>query len=451
MTGHTVLVVDDDDGVRLGIRAFLEAHGYRVEEAESCAGAERAFSTRPPDAAILDLQLPDGSGTDLVARLKNVAPEVPLIMLTGHGSIEEAVKAIKQGAEQFLTKPVEMPAVLVLLDRLLQSQRDHRSRLAGNSQKARAEIDPFQGASPALKQLAEECRRIRGSESPVLIQGETGTGKGVLARWLHANGPRADEELVEVNCAALSRDLLETELFGHEKGAFTGAAFAKTGLLEVAHRGTVFLDEIGDMDVAVQPRLLKAIEDKRIRRLGEVRERHVDFRLIAATHQDLERLSREKHFRSDLYYRINAITLFVPPLRERREDIPLLARQLLERGAREAGRPRIVLSKEALAALGAHSWPGNVRELRNVLERALLVCDHEVIEVRDLRFSLGAPPPDALPAEASLNLEEMELRAIEAALRVDHGKVEDAARRLGISRSALYLKIKKLGLKPSKT
>ena len=166
MTGRTVLVVDDDAGVRRGIRGFLEAHGYRVEEAESCAGAERAFSTRPPDAAILDLQLPDGSGTDLVPRLKSVAPEVPLIILTGHGSIEAAVKAIKQGAEQFLTKPVEMPAVLVLLDRLLQNQRDHRSRLAGNSQKARAEIDPFQGASPALERLAEECRRIRGSESP---------------------------------------------------------------------------------------------------------------------------------------------------------------------------------------------------------------------------------------------------------------------------------------------
>jgi transcriptional regulator with PAS, ATPase and Fis domain len=273
----------------------------------------------------------------------------------------------------------------------------------------------------------------------------------VLARWLHANGPRADEELVEVNCAALSRDLLETELFGHEKGAFTGAAYAKTGLLEVAHRGTVFLDEIGDMDLAVQPRLLKAIEDKRIRRLGEVRERHVDFRLIAATHQDLDRLSREGRFRRDLYYRINAITLFVPPLRERPEDIPLLARQLLERSAREAGRPRIVLAEETLAALRAHTWPGNVRELRNVLERALLVCDHETIEVPDLRFSLGAPPPEPTLAEASLNLEEMELRAIEASLRLEHGRVEEAARRLGISRSALYLKIKKLGLKPSRT
>jgi DNA-binding NtrC family response regulator len=443
-------VVDDEEGVRFGIKTFLEAHGYQVTEAASCAVAETSFSASPPDAAILDLQLPDGSGTDLVPRLKHVAPEVPLIILTAHGSIEAAVKAIKLGADQFLTKPVEMAAVLVLLDRLLQSQRDHRSRVAESSQKAREEIDPFPGGSAALRRLAEDCQRIRSSESPVLIHGETGSGKGVLARWLHANGPRAEEPLVELNCAAFSPELLDTELFGHERGAFTGAATAKPGLLEVAHRGTVFLDEIGDMDLAVQPKLLKALEDKRIRRVGEVRERHVDFRLIAASHQDLGRLSREGRFRTDLYYRINALTLVVPPLRERAEDIPLLARHLVERSARESGRPRVALSKDALAALQAHSWPGNVRELRNVLERALLVCDHDVIEVRDLRFSLGTPP-SAAPADFPLNLEELERQALETALRVEAGKVESAARRLGISRSALYLKIKKLGLKPSRS
>ncbi|MFI5184553.1 MAG: sigma-54-dependent transcriptional regulator [Vicinamibacteria bacterium] len=446
-TRATVLLVDDEAGIRLGIRRFLEANGYRVEEAASCREAEKAFSGLAPDAAILDLQLPDGSGVDLVPRLKGIAPEVPLVLLSAYGSIETAVTAIKHGADHFLTKPVELPALLILLKRLLESRRDQRTRLAGTSRQAREGIDPFLGTSPAVRQLADETRRICAADAPVLIHGETGSGKGVLARWIHEQSPRAADPLVDLNCAALSRELLDSELFGHEKGAFTGATSSKMGLLEVAHGGTVFLDEIGDMDPAVQPKLLKALEDKRIRRLGEVRDRHVDLRLIAATHQDLERLVREGKFRSDLYYRINTIVLVVPPLRQRREDIALLARHLLEKGSREMGRGSVALSADAMRALEAHSWPGNVRELRNVLERALLVCERGAIEVRDLRFAIGGSPEPG-GGEAPQTLEEIERRAIEDAVRAEGGNLEAAAKRLGISRSGIYLKMRKYGLAP---
>ena len=448
MSGNTVLIVDDETGVRFNTRRFLEANGYLATEAGSCREAEEACRTLAPDAVLLDMNLPDGNGVDLVPRLREISPEVAILILTGFGSIEMAVQAIKRGAEHFLTKPVELPAVLVLLDRLMSSRRDHRSHLAGRSQKAREAMDPFLGTSPAMRRLAEEARKVAASEVPVLIQGETGTGKGVLARWLHANGPRAEESLVELNCAGLSKDLLDTELFGHEKGAFTGAVSSKMGLLEVAHRGSVFLDEIGDMDSAVQPKLLKALEDSRIRRVGDVRDRHVDFRLITATHQDLEQRTREGRFRSDLLYRINTVVLVVPPLRERNEDVSLLAQQLLAQGGRERGRAPLSLSPEALRALAGHSWPGNVRELRNVLERAIVVADESVIAMRDLRFSLGAPAEVSADAEPSLTLKEIERQAIVDALRAEGGNIEATARRLAVSKSGLYLKMRRYGLRP---
>ncbi|MEE8218183.1 MAG: sigma-54 dependent transcriptional regulator, partial [Vicinamibacteria bacterium] len=274
--------------------------------------------------------LPDGTALDLLPRIKELDASLPVIVLTGHASIDLAVRAVKEGADQFLAKPVELPALLVLLRRLLESQRARRRQIAGRTRQAREEIDPFIGSSAPLRKLAEEARRVAASSSPILIEGETGSGKGVLARWLHRNGPRADEPFVDMNCAGLSRDFLETELFGHEKGAFTGAVSAKVGLLEVAHRGVVFLDEIGDLDPQVQPKLLKVLEEKRFRRLGEVRDRQVDIQLIAATHQNLAAMARERKFRSDLYYRISTIPLRVPPLRERPEDIPALARRLVE-------------------------------------------------------------------------------------------------------------------------
>jgi DNA-binding NtrC family response regulator len=288
---------------------------------------------------------------------------------------------------------------------------------------------------------------VAASSSPILIEGETGSGKGVLARWLHRCGPRADEPFVDMNCAGLSREFLETELFGHEKGAYTGAVQSKPGLLEVAHRGVTFLDEIGDLDPQVQPKLLKVLEEKRFRRLGEVRDRQVDIQLIAATHQDLAGLTREKRFRSDLYYRISTIPLRMPALRERSEDIPVLARRLLEGFSNDLGRRGLTLSPDAERRLTTYSWPGNVRELRNVLERALLLSGRDMIASEDLRFEgPGAAPTVAASPGAPLTLEDLEKRHIASVLQTLGGRVAEASQRLGIPRSTLYQKIKKYGI-----
>jgi len=431
------------------VRRFLEAKGYEVEEAETCEAAQEMFRTTRPDAAILDYRLTDGNAVDLLPKLKAIEPHTGLIVLTGYGSIDLAVRAVKEGADHFLTKPVELPALQVILERVIEQQRSRRKEFAVRSRQGRDEIDPFAGESPAVRKLHDEARRILSSDSPVLIQGETGAGKGVLARWLHRNGPRADEAFVDVSCATFSREFLETELFGHEKGAFTGAANAKPGLLEVAHRGTVFLDEIGDVELQIQPKLLKVLEEKRFRRLGDVRDRTVDVRLIAATHHDLKEQVREKKFRSDLYFRISSIPLMVPSLRERTSDIPLLAEQFLAGFCGDLGRSAMHLSKHAIAALESYPWPGNVRELRNVLERAVLLCDGTTLEPRDLRFEM--PSNGAASGwDTRLTLEELEKLHIERVLQEEHGKVESAARRLGIPRSSLYQKIKRFGIPSSK-
>jgi DNA-binding NtrC family response regulator len=398
------------------------------------------------DLALVDFSLPDGDGLDVLRLVKAQDPSLPVILLTGHGTIDLAVKSIKDGAEQFLTKPVELPALLVVIERGLEHRRMRQVSLAGKSAQARQAVDPFFGESDAIRKLAGHAARVVSSSVPLLIQGETGTGKGVLARWLHQNGSRADEPFVDLNCAGLARELLETELFGHEKGAFTGAVAAKAGLLEIAHRGTLFLDEIGDVDLQVQAKLLKVLEDLRFRRLGDVRDRQVDVRLLAATHRDLARLVQEQKFREDLYYRVSAIPLVVPPLRDRGHDVILLARRLVERISLEMGRPGVRLSAEAERSLLHHPWPGNVRQLRNVLERAILLGDHATLEPADVEVGrAGAPAPTATP-EARMTLADAERRHIEAVLREENGTVGRAAAVLGLSRSALYERIKKHGI-----
>ncbi len=449
MARNKILVVDDEAGIRFGIRDFLEAQGYEVDETDSCQGVREIFRMSRPDAVIIDYVLPDGNALEVIPDLKRVDPGVPLVILTGHGSIELAVQAVKEGAEQFLTKPVELPALLVVLQRLLEDQRNRQKQLAGKSRQAREIVDPFLGTGAAIRQLAEQAHKVLSSESPILIQGETGVGKGVLARWLHEHGPRSEEAFVDLNCAGLSREFLETELFGHEKGAFTGAVNSKTGLLEVAHRGTVFLDEIGDMDLQVQPKLLKVLEEKRFRRLGDVRDRQVDIRLIAATHQDLGLLAQEKQFRSDLYFRISTIPLTVPPLRERGEDILMLAQYLLQRLAVDLGRGDVTLTPDAEQTLQAHPWPGNIRELRNVLERAVLLSDRRILGRKDLRFDIPAGTETGT-TNTSLTLRELEQRHIERVLQEEQGHVESAAKRLGIPRSTLYQKIKQYQIVLSK-
>ena len=444
MARKRVLIVDDENGVRFGLRDFLEAKGLQVDEAANCKAAEAMFKSRRPDVAVLDYSLPDGNALELMPVLKELDPTVPVVILTGHGTIDLAVRAVKEGAEHFVTKPVELPALLVILQRLIDGQRIQKRHAAGGRREARQATDPFALPSAAMRALAAEAERVARSESPVLILGETGVGKGVMARWLHEQGPRAAEAFVDLNCAALSRELIESELFGHEKGAFTGAVAAKEGLFEVAHRGTLFLDEIGDVDPTVQPKLLTVIEEGRFRRLGDVRDREVDVRLIAATHQDLGVAVREKRFRSDLYFRISAVPLTIPPLRERPEDIAVLARTLLARISAEVGRPEITLADDAMTVLQSYPWPGNTRELRNVLERAAILGQGSVLAARDLRFAapLGVDGDGA----ASGTLEEVERRHIEKVLAEEAFHVERAARRLGVPRSTLYEKVKKLGI-----
>jgi DNA-binding NtrC family response regulator len=449
MLKSKVLIVDDEAGVRFGMREFLEAHGYKADDTHCCQGAEDLFRTMRPDAVIIDYLLPDGTALDLLPRLKAIDPGVPLIILTGHGSIDLAVRAIKEGAEQFLTKPIDLSTLLIILERLLENQRNHRRQIARKSQQARRTVDPFIGSSAAIRQLAEQAKRVLSTESPILLLGPTGAGKGVLAQWIHNNSSRSEEAFVDLNCAGLSREFLETELFGHEKGAFTGATASKLGLFEVAHRGTIFLDEIGDVDLQAQPKLLKVLEEQKFRRLGDVRDRQVDVRLIAATCQDLSRLMRENKFRNDLYYRISTIPLAVPPLRERVEDIPVLARHLLTKCAADLGRNDLELSLDAERALQAYVWPGNIRELRNVLERAALLSERRVLLATDLRFDDTAR--SETPAHDShLTLLELERRHIELTLAEEHGNVERAAKRLGIPRSSLYQKIRKFQIVTSK-
>ena len=449
MARNKVLVVDDESGVRFGIRDFLEQHGYEIDEAESCQDAQHIFRTSRPDIVIADYMMPDGTALDLLPRLREIDSGIPLLVLTAHGSIDLAVRAIKEGAEQFLTKPLELPTLLVILQRLLQTQRTHHKQLASKSRQVRQAIDPFIGTSAAIRALKEQAHRILSTESPVLILGETGSGKGVLARWLHDNSPRAEEAFVDLNCAGLSRELLETELFGHEKGAFTSATATKQGLFEVAHRGTIFLDEVGDVDLQIQPKLLKVLEEKRFRRVGDVRDRQVDVRLIAATHQDMGQLVREKRFRDDLYFRISTIPLSFPALRERIEDIPTMAQYLLDKVSADLGRGEVHLDENCIQALKAYSWPGNIRELRNVIERAVLLSDQKTITINDLHFDghtqVGSPFLDS-----RLTLLELEKQHIERVLQEEHGRVEKAAKRLGIPRSSLYQKIKKHQIPMSK-
>lgn len=447
MSSKRILIIDDEDSIRFGMHAFLESRGYRVFEADSCEKAREVFQTASPDAVVIDYRLHDGTAIDLLRDFKKVDPSVPLIVLTAHGSIELAVQAVKEGAEQFLTKPIELPTLLAILKRLFANRRLQRQQQAIATRDRRNRVDLFAGDSAAIRELADHAAKVCGAESPILIQGETGTGKSVLAKWLHQHGPRAEEPFVDLNCAGLSHDFLEAELFGHEKGAFTGAVAAKQGLLEVADGGTVFLDEIGDVDPRVQPKLLKVLEEKRFRRMGAVREREIDVALIAATHKNLLDDVKQGSFRSDLYFRISSIPLRVPPLRERRSDIPMLATTLLSQ-LQPTLAGHVVLSSDAQQAVCDYAWPGNIRELRNVLERAALLCENGVITPRDLRFG-PVSSQDSATHDTSLTLEEVERQYIERVLHEEGGKVAQAALRLGVPRSTLYQKIKTYDIRAS--
>ncbi len=449
MLRNKILLVDDEGAPRFAVRRFLKSRGYDVEEAEDCASAKAKLRAFAPDVAILDFRLPDGTALDLIPAFR-ASGFCAVIVLTAYASIDTAVEAVKLGAEQFLTKPVELETLAAVIERAVENQRN-RQKTAGNKRvESRENIDPFLGSSPAIRELREKAESVLRTDSPLLIQGETGTGKTLLAQWVHRHSRRADETFVDLNCAGISREFLETELFGHEKGAFTGASAAKQGLLEVADRGTVFLDEIGDMDTQVQASVLKVLEEKRFRRLGDVRDRSVDIRLIAATHHDLRALVGERRFRQDLYYRISALEFCVPPLRERQGDILQIAAFLLDRLTRDLGQPRVGIGSDAEEALTRYQWPGNIRELRNVLERALLRTHGDVLDARALDFPSAAVAAEPSSAPRTGTLDEVERDYIHQVLREERGAIDRVASRLGVSRSAVYYKARKHGIEISK-
>ncbi len=444
-------MVDDDPTIRSQLRHLLEADRCEVQDAPTLAAARAAFVNFRPEVVLLDYELPDGTALDILPFLKEGAPDVPVIVLTGHREIDVAVATIKAGAEQFLTKPIELAALRTMVRRLVEQRLFVRRDRAGEVRRARYEPEPFVGTSALIRELEREAKTVAGAESPVLLQGETGTGKGLLARWLHTHSPRAQQAFVDLNCAGLSRELLDSELFGHAKGAFTGALAAKPGLFETADRGTFFLDEIGDTEVTLQPKILKVVEEKRFRRLGEVVERRVDVRLIAASNHDLGQAVADKRFRADLYYRINTLTLRLSPLRERPEDVPALAESILERLGVETGK-RLELAPGAHDELRRYEWPGNIRELHNVLERALLLARTPRLEAGQLGLDRRpAASGDSSPAGELFQgtLEAVERRYIEQILRLENGLVDRAADRLGIPRSTLYQRLKSWGVQPS--
>ena len=443
---HRILIVDDEPDQRSVLRRFLARHGFEIQEAYSLANTLTVAPEFRPDLTLVDYRLPDGTAFDVIEGLKAAELETATIVLTGHGTIDLAVQAMKLGAENFLTKPVDLESLLVLVRRVLESRRRDRRAAAASvsSRRSGATFDPFVGPSQAIAAVKHLAGGVLKSEAPVLILGETGTGKGVLARWLHDHGPRHSEPFVDLNCSGLSRELAESELFGHQKGSFTNASASKQGLVEVAHNGTLFLDEIGDLDAAVQPKLLKVLEEQTYRKLGDVRSRHVDIRLIAATHRNLGAMTQEGSFRSDLLFRINTITFELPPLRARLPDLPALAERILA----GIGSGQLTLEPAALDVLAGYHWPGNTRELRNVLERAALFSQGSSIGASALQFSQPREPRSS-PAE-SMTLLEMERQHILKALESANGHVERAAEQLGMPRSSLYARLKKLGIDTSR-
>ncbi len=441
MANRQVLFAEDESFGE-AVQDFLQLHGFAVSRHETIASLMTAAESLQPEVILLDYSLPDGNAIQVLPRLKEMHPAAAAIVLTGRGSIELAVECMQVGADHFLTKPVRLDALLATINKVLSVQRDARNARSART-KSQGSLTPFLGCSRAIRDLEEQARQLLLAQSPIFIHGETGVGKGVLAKWLHQNGPRADEPFVDLNCAGLSRELLESELFGHEKGAFTGAVTAKEGLFEVAHRGTVFLDEIGDVDMMIQPKLLKAVEEKRFRRVGDTRERQVDIHLLSASHADLRAKVAAGTFREDLYYRVSALPLRVPALRERAADIPMLAEQLLKRIKQDLSKPDLEITPEAMECLQRYTWPGNIRELRNILERAALLTKSSQLGAAHMQ--LGHGTPSEKPDGSLQGAERDEIRRV---LSESKWNVSAAAKRLGISRSGLYIKIRQYELRP---
>ncbi|OGA47071.1 MAG: hypothetical protein A3G25_15570 [Betaproteobacteria bacterium RIFCSPLOWO2_12_FULL_63_13] len=454
-----LLVVDDEENIRFFLQRLLASEGYDVEVAASGEEAVTVSSENPFDLFILDLFLPGQDGLATLRSLRRWSPDAPCIIITAHGTIPSAVDAIKSGAEEYVTKPFRAEEILHAVSRALE-----RIRLSREVARLRREVEGrygvggFIGKSVRIAELLRQVERVASSVAPVLLRGESGTGKELLARAVHYTSPRREAPFVVIDCTAIPENLQESELFGHAKGAFTGAVAFKRGLFEEADEGTVFLDEVGDLTPATQGKLLRVLQQGTFRRVGDNRQIKVDVRVVSATNKDLEEEIRHGHFREDLFYRLSVVPLEVPPLRERREDIPLLAEHFLERAAKPGAAKRR-LTIEALNALLAWDWPGNIRELENTIERACILSQGEALTFEDLPLEIARGAGHATfecgtdVTKLSLNQtlarvnREVERQAITRALASRRGNRTEAARHLGISRRTLLYKMKRLRIK----
>jgi DNA-binding NtrC family response regulator len=474
----SVLIVDDERTLARAMKAFLSESGYEAETAPDGEQALEALERLRPDVVFTDVRLPGMHGIEVLKRIREFDPAIAVVVMTAFGSIEQAVEAVKLGAFDYVKKPLDLEELKLLADRarensLLRQELSYYRRRAANEDQAFAGIV---GNSPAIRAVMDRARQIAALDEtpPVLITGETGTGKGLVARTIHASGPRAAKPFIDVNCTALPATLMEAELFGHERGAFTDAKESKLGLFEAAEGGFLFLDEVGDIELPLQGKLLRAIEDRVVRRVGGVRDRKVDVRILAATNRDLESEAARERFRKDLYFRLAVIPIHLPPLRDRGEDVLLLADTFLRRFSLKYGKAVKRIEPAARERLLAYPWPGNVRELSHVIERAVLWSTGPELDVEHLSLSspgAGQPPeqaPSPAPAvrdsklgseaapEASVplpglpppgvDLASWERTMIEQAMRDAGGNQTRAAQRLGISRDTLRYRLKKFGI-----
>ncbi len=449
MAGGKILIVDDEEGLRRLLVRVLTKEGYRAEAVASGPEALRRIAGESFDLVITDIQMPGMTGLELLAELKSFDPALPVVVITAYGTVESAVQALRAGAYDYLTKPFESDEIKLTVAKAFERER----LLAENLylQQELRERYPFSGivgGSQAMQRVFEVVNSVATSNANVLITGESGTGKELIARSIHQHSNRRDNPFIVLNCAALSEGVLESELFGHEKGAFTGALAAKKGRFELAHQGTLFIDEVGEMSLAAQVKLLRVIQEHEFERVGGTRTIHSDVRLVAATNKDLAEEVRRGRFREDLYYRLNVVNIELPPLRERREDIEPLATYFLAKYVRETGRPVTGLSPRVLSCLLAYDWPGNVRELQNVMERAVVLCKSETVTPRDLPQGLMGSSQICLELPESGGslteiLEDLERQLILQTLAREKGSQTRAAEVLGIKRTTLRYKMEK--------
>ncbi len=444
---HTVLIVDDEREIRNSLSGMLEDEGY---EALTASGGEEALKIvreNGIDLILLDVMLPDIGGVEVLRRTREVESSIPVIMISGHATIEAAVESTKLGAYNFIEKPLLPEKVILTIKRALEHQQLERENVVLRSRESRRYA--LVGQSPTMLNLYDQISKAAPSRGRVLITGENGSGKELVARAIHRQSDRSSGPFVEVNCAAIPQELIESELFGHEKGSFTGAGRRQIGKFELADGGTLFLDEIGDMSLAAQSKVLRALEEEEIQRIGGTRLIRLDVRVIAATNKDLEAEIAKSKFRQDLFYRLNVIPITVPPLRDREEDIPLLVQHFVEQFCQENGKPIKHVSPEAISALQNHDWPGNVRELRNIVERLIIMVESDTIGATNVMSAVHVDQ-QRVYRESSKSLrdmiEEYEKKLILMELEANDGNVSQTARKLNIDRANLYRKLRTWGI-----